>query len=149
MKRFILIITATVFAALSLNAQVVSGNSSNVQYLKGNLYQNGIKLTSEQALQVLGQDVYDSAYKPAKGLRTAGIVMVSAGGASTLAGAGFFIAAVTSKSAADALLVLPGTYLAVGGAAVTIVGGILWGSGNKKMKRIAAASSGVGLALVF
>jgi len=149
MKRIILVFAAIVFAAFSLNAQVVSNDASNLQYQKGNLYLNGQKLTSDQALQVLGQDVYDNSYKPAKGMRTAGIALVSAGGAFTVAGAGFFAFGMASKSVGDTLLAIPGTYCIIGGAAMAVVGGVLWGVGNKKIKNLAPASSGVGLALNF
>jgi len=149
MKKIILVLAAVVCAAFSLNAQVMPNGAADLQYQKGNLYQNGQKLTPDQALQVLGSEVYDSAYKPAKGLRTAGITMVSVGGAFTALGAGFFIAGMASKSAGDTLLAIPGTYCVIGGAAVAIVGGVLWGVGNKKMKNIVPASNGAGLAFAF
>jgi len=152
MKKFISII-AILLAGIALSTEVanaqVAADAAGLQYKKGHLLQNGVKLNSEQALQVLGQETYNQFYKPAKALRISGISLVSVGGGVFAVGAGVFIGAMASKSAGDAFAAMPAVIIMGSGAAIAAVGGVLWGIGDSKMKKIVPAKSGAGLALVF
>lgn len=154
MKRIVFIIIATIFACISMNAQVATSNSG-LEYRDGGFYQNGIKLTTEQLCNVLGQQTYGNDYVPAKTLRTAGIVCLAGGGAVALLGSGLAIfssslaksntgAALASNTARNA-----GIVSGACGAALAIAGGIMLGSGNKKLKNLSAASEGAGVAVAF
>jgi len=145
MKQIIIAIAALLFASAALNAQA----PTPVQYKKGNLYQNGVKLTSSQALQVLGQDIYNKNYKPAKAMKITGISLVAAGGAATVLGGVLFGEALASKSAAETFVAMPATIVLLTGVGVTAIGGVLWGVGNKKLKNISLATNATGLAFNF
>jgi len=160
MKRILLVFAAMVFAAVYMDAQVANAPLSNgaaeILYKSGNLYQDGQKLSSDQVLQLLGQDVYDRSYKPAKGMRTAGIVILSVGAAVTAFGAYTAIegAVVSKKSEPGSVLgggvaEAFGIVIVAGGAVVGAVGGTLLGVGSKRIKKLVPASSGAGLALAF
>lgn len=155
MKRLLLVFVAVVFAAVSMNAQV-AGDASAISYKGGNLYQDGIKLSPNQVLQALGQETYDNVYKPAKGMRTAGIVLLSVGATSAAIGAGMAISGAVlanrsepGSSIGGGIETGFGLIFGVSGVAVGAVGGILMGVGNKRLKNIVPASNGAGLALNF
>jgi len=145
MKQIIIAIAALLFASAALNAQA----PTPVQYKKGNLYQNGVKLTSSQALQVLGQDIYNKNYKPAKAMKITGISLVAAGGAATVLGGVLFGEALASKSPGETFVAMPATIVLLTGVGVTAIGGVLWGVGNKKLKNISLATNATGLAFNF
>jgi len=156
MKKIVIALIAMLFVSVALNTEIaraqVRGTAAenvSLQYKKGNLYQNGIKLAPEQVLNIVGQETYTNMYKPARAMKISGISLVSVGGGIFCLGGGLFIGALTSKSAADVFVAMPSIYIMGTGAVVAAVGGVLWGVGNKKMKKIVPASSGAGLALVF
>jgi len=154
MKKIFLAIVVFIVASTSMNAQVAKGNSS-FEYRGGSFYQNGEKLTPEQLCATIGQQAYEDSYKPGKGMRIAGISMLSAGGAATALGAGMYISALIGrdKSAGQAIgdvaIAAVGVTFAIPGIVVAAAGGVLLGVGNKKLKNIVPASSGTGLALAF
>jgi len=154
MKKLIVVLFAILVASVSMNAQVAKEGSGFV-FHGGKYYQNGVLVAPEQLASVLGQLTYDNQYKPAKGLRTAGIVCLSTGGAATVIGTGLIIGGVVSGNsqsgsvAAGTVMVGTGTITAACGAAVAITGGILLGSGNKRLKNIRPAANGTGISVMF
>lgn len=92
----------------------------------------------------------DKAYKSGKALRTAGIITTAVGGAWT----GFMgIAAIScsaqNKNAFGDLGAAVLGWWAAAGVPVIGAGVTMWLCGNHKMKKVKAASTGVGLAYVF
>jgi len=91
----------------------------------------------------------DPAWRRAKNLRTAGIIMTSAGGGIALIGGINALQGINSDNLAGIFLGGAAATLAVGGAVVAVAGGIMWIVGNKKMRNIRLASNGIGLAYTF
>jgi len=153
MKKVFAVLLVTLSLCISAKAQTIS--NTGLEYRGGAFYQDGVKIPKEMLSSALGEQTYEDIYKPANGLRIAGITCLSVGGAATAFGAGMFIYALVSDSPdpgqaiGDVFLAIPGTIFGLSGAAVTITGGILYGIGNKKLKNIVPASNGVGIAFRF
>jgi len=154
MKKVLFAIVFMIIAGFTMNAQVANTNSDFI-FHGGKFYQNGTVIAPEQLPSIFGQQVYDNQYKPAKGLRTAGITCLSIGGAATAIGGGLIIGGIVGgnssagSAAGGTIAVGTGIITAACGAAVAITGGILLGTANKRMKNLRPASNGAGLALAF
>ena len=152
MKKIFVLALLTLSACLSMNAQVAN-TGSFLDYHGGSFYQNGQKLTPEQVSSLIGQQTFDSEYRPGKAEKTAGVICLCAGGACTVTGIGLLAYGLAEKqnlgeAIAAIVPVEGGLILASAGAASMLVGGILNGVGNKKLRNIARAYNG-GIALAF
>lgn len=154
MKRIIFVIIATLFAGISLNAQVATDNSG-LEFKGGSYYYNGKQLTTDQLADVLGMQKYGDDYIPAKKLRTAGIECLAVGGAVAALGTGLAIFSKRMEQRSTAAALNAGTAKTAGiiagatGGAVAIAGAFMLSSGNKRLRALGVATSGGGLAFAF
>lgn len=163
MKHLVLF-AAFMLVAVSASAQKAgSVSESGLSYSHKTFYLDGQAVPSSQLMNVLGDDLYGQ-YRHAKGVRTAGIVCTSVGGAFLAGGLIGLAAASGSDSAGETLSGgIVSTYTAIAGGVVLIPGIIMLCTGNSKIKKIpvtynaknhsvaylAPASSGMGVALNF
>lgn len=154
MKKIISILILLTVALFAANAQVASSNS-DFSFKGGKFYQNGVAIDPGQLPSILGQETYNKDFKQGKGMRVAGISMLSVGGAVTALGAGMFVSGLANDSnsvgqaVGDTASGAFGVLIAIPGIVVAATGGILLGVGNKKLKNIRPASYGAGVAFAF
>lgn len=162
--KHIVIIFSFILMAVSASAQVnPSAPGAGLSYSHKTFYLDGQALSGDQVVNVLGNDMY-SAYRKARGLKTAGIICTAAGGACLVGGGIGLICAGTSDNVGDTIVgTFIGAPLAVGGGVIAVSGIVMWCVGSSKIKKIPVtynsrthstayltpASTGMGLALNF
>jgi len=152
MKKTIVSILFLIIAQFSVEAQVAI--TPEFEYRGGKFYQKGVELSEVELYSVIGQRAYDKHYSPAMIERQAGIVVLSISGASLAAGLGFFLYAASIPADSDDLTGkvmgnLCGTCFTLGSVGNAVLGGILLGAGNRRLRSIRPVSNGVGVAMAF